>query len=100
MIQHSAFNFNNADVTKAGSDVPMYTYTCTTCQAEQEHLVRYDDRNDPQPCECGGKQKRRGLETFTFGPPEYQMAGITADGRHIPGHFAKDAKRRRRKKNG
>lgn len=78
--------------------MPLYTYTCAACNAEAEHLVRTDDRNKPQPCKCGGKMKRRGLETFTFGPPEYQMGAIMSDGSHVPGHFAKDAKRRRKKK--
>ena len=75
--------------------MPIYTYTCKKCGKEQEHLVRYDDRAEPQPCACGGKQHRRGVELPTMKRPDHQMAAIMSDGSRVPGHFAKDAKRKK-----
>ncbi len=76
---------------------PLYSYVCEACANAQEHLVRLDDRNNPVPCHCGGQMTREGLEVFAMGDPEYQMTGILSDGTKVPGHFAKDAKRRRKK---
>ena len=78
--------------------MPLYTYVCDVCGREREHLVRYSERDHTLLCSCGGREKRRGLETFTMGKPAYQMAGITADGTHVPGHFGRDAARHRKKK--
>lgn len=78
--------------------MPLYTYTCGTCETAQEHRVRYDDRDDTRLCPCGGQMQRRGLETFTIGQPAYQMAGITSDGTKVPGHFGRDAKRDKTKR--
>ena len=76
--------------------MPLYTYICRVCGDTHEHLVRLADKDSLQPCyliSCKGMAERRGLETFSMGQPEYQMAGILADGTHVPGHFGKDARR-------
>jgi hypothetical protein len=60
--------------------------------------VRHDEKDNSLPCQCGGLMVWRGVESFAVGQPEYQMQGILSDGTHVPGHFGKDAKRRRKKK--
>ena len=79
--------------------MPIYTYKCESCGSEKEHFVFSSERNNPCDCACGGTMKRRGLETFSIGAPEYQMQAVLSDGTHVPGHFGKDAKRKRKKKN-
>jgi putative FmdB family regulatory protein len=77
--------------------MPLYTYICQGCGVEAEHLVRYDDRNNEQTCVCGDKMVRRGLEGFAIGDAPQQMGAIFNDGSRVPGHFGRDAKRRRKK---
>jgi len=76
--------------------MPLYTYSCDRCGRTKEHVVGCRDRDLAIPCECGGKQRRRGVEPFRIGASAYQMQAILSDGTRVPGHFGKDAKRRRK----
>ena len=34
--------------------MPTYSYECQTCHKQVEHFMKVADRNNPDPCECGG----------------------------------------------
>lgn len=76
--------------------MPIYTYDCAKCGAEVEQVVSYARRDEPM-CheECGGELQRRGVERFTLGKPGFQPAAILSDGRKVPGHFGKAARKKR-----
>ena len=77
---------------------PLYTYSCGSCGDVQEHLVSCRDRDELDCGRCGARLERHGVERFAIGAPAYQMGAILADGTHVPGHYGKDAKRRRKKR--
>tara|TARA_R110001592_G_scaffold240122_2_gene500126 strand:- start:915 stop:1265 length:351 start_codon:yes stop_codon:yes gene_type:complete len=37
--------------------MPIYTYTCSSCGENEDHLVSYEKRTDDQDCNCGQKMK-------------------------------------------
>ncbi len=40
--------------------MPNYSYKCQTCEHSFDNIVKYDDRDLPQPCEeCGAESKRQ-----------------------------------------
>jgi hypothetical protein len=75
-----------------------------------EQIVKYADRDKPMQHDgpngdeglghksvCGGSLELiEGLELPTLAKENYQCKAILANGAHIPGHFGKEAKRRRR----
>ena len=77
---------------------PLYSYKCQKCGKTVERVVKYEHRDNPwtHDDECGGKLSRGGLELCHFGKETYQCKAILGNGAHIPGHFGKEAKRRRR----
>lgn len=78
--------------------MPVYTYDCDNCARVVDVIVSYADRDGTHLCSvCKGELIRRGVSGFRLGKPRYQMAAVLPNGDHIPGHFGKDASRRRKK---
>jgi putative FmdB family regulatory protein len=82
--------------------MPIYTYKCERCGHEEEQVVSYAEREKSHPCPlCGEESLYQGIERPYLGQPAYQMKAFTerpnGAREHIPGHFAKDAKRNRGK---
>lgn len=79
--------------------MPRYDYHCAGCGWTGPLIVALA-RRDEQHCPgCTGPIVRE--EIALTGPPNakggYQMHGIFGpQGQHVPGHFGKDAKRRRK----
>lgn len=44
--------------------MPIYDYTCKSCNKSFEHLARRMDEPAPVCPECGSKQTEKGLSTF------------------------------------
>lgn len=80
--------------------MPLYSYDCDRCDSRGEQIVPFAGRNEPPDkcCPCGGTWVYGGLQLCAVGKREYQMAAILGDGRHVPGHFGKSAKRRPRRR--
>jgi hypothetical protein len=91
--------------------VPIYSYRCRQCGLIEEHVVKYADRDKFMQHEgpngdegpgyksvCGGTLERQGVELFRAAKENYQCQAILANGAHIPGHFGKEAKRKRKPK--
>jgi putative FmdB family regulatory protein len=78
--------------------VPVYTFDCESCGSTSDEIVSYRLRDiEPVACRsCGVGMRRRGISGFRLGKARYQMAAVLPNGDHIPGHFGKDARRRRR----
>jgi len=90
--------------------VPIFQYRCRQCGLHLEQIVKYADRDKPMQHDgpngdeglghksvCGGSLELiEGLELPTLAKENYQCKAILANGAHIPGHFGKEAKRRRR----
>lgn len=49
--------------------MPIYTYRCKECNLDSELLIKMDDRDEDQKCECGGVAVR------TFGDVAAKMTG-------------------------
>jgi putative FmdB family regulatory protein len=72
--------------------MPIYTFQCQKCEKLEEHLVKFDERDDPREHEgCGGEMVRGAVELFRNGPPAFQTQAVLANGDHIRGHFGKEA---------
>jgi len=78
--------------------VPLFTYRCSKCRSEVERLLGYEDRDTPRCPDCKTKLSRAGVEAFAIGKPAHQMGVVLSDGSRIKGQFAKEARRRRRRK--
>ena len=78
--------------------MPLYTYKCTNekCKNIEEHLAKYDQRDEPRSCEkCQCAMQRAGAELCTIHGEGYQMKAVLADGSHVAGHFGKAARRKK-----
>lgn len=81
--------------------MPIYTYFCEE-HGEQEHAVKYEERDGMTCRECQGPLRRQGMERPGLLKPEggYQMGvylGSSRTGRQtetFKGHFGKDAPKR------
>lgn len=75
--------------------MPIYTYKCLGCGYREEALLPLSERDNPDFCcdKCGD-QMRRIMDVPNIGKPAYQMQAITDNGRHIPGHFGKSARKK------
>lgn len=77
--------------------MPIYTYTCVECGVSVEcYVPRAGDRDKLAGECCGQPRERAGVELFTQGKAAFQMAAVLNNGVRIPGHFGKDAARRRK----
>lgn len=47
--------------------MPIYDYTCKTCDKPFEHLARRMDEAPPPCPECGSKKTEKGLSSFAVG---------------------------------
>lgn len=77
--------------------MPAYSYNCTKCNwFGTRYNVKIAER-DEQSCECGAKLNRGPIDELRKFSPDYgfQMQAVTDKG-HVPGHFGKDAPKRRR----
>lgn len=70
--------------------MPLYDYRCRACGKEEERLVLADFRGE-QLCECTGVMDRIFAVAPKVGKERYQMQAVLSDGRHVPGHFGKEA---------
>lgn len=75
--------------------MPLYTYGCGRCGHQEEHLVKYSER-DVQTFQCprcvpGWLLVRQGVELFRQGQPGYQMQAVLGNGAKLKGHFGKAA---------
>ncbi len=76
--------------------MPLYTYACE-CGHEYEEIVKYEERDTVLiSCEKCRKRMKRAVDGAKLGKPPYQMAAVMGDGRVVPGHFGKEAKRNRK----
>ena len=76
--------------------MPFFDYECE-CGWAGSRLVHVEDRDDQWCAWCDARLKRE--EIAVTGPPAtrgaYQLQGIFQGGRKVPGHFGKEAKRKR-----
>ena len=74
--------------------MPLYTYQCSKCPNEEEHIVKFEDRDRAGlSCgRCGAPMDRAGVEPFKTGKPRHQMGAVLGNGAHVKGHFGKEAK--------
>lgn len=80
--------------------MPMYDFICVACGVWVEQVVPYDRRDDEYDHECGGRLERRPAGAKS-GVGNYQMKAVITDKHdrirgHVPGHFGKEAARRRK----
>lgn len=74
--------------------MPLYTFECE-CGFFDEYYLQMSRRNTARLfCEQCGRVLTRAVDKPVIGKPAYQMQAVTTDGRHIPGHFGKAAKKR------
>ncbi len=72
----------------------MYDYECPQCKAVEERLVVTMD--ELVGCGACGAFMTRLMPSPSTGQPAYQMKGILRSGEKVPGHFGKDAAKRKR----
>lgn len=85
---------------EGGSVIPMYNWICTSCSEWVEKVVPYDQRDDEYDHECGSRLERRPAGAKS-GAGNYQMKAVITDNHervvgHVPGHFGKEAMRKRK----
>ena len=75
--------------------MPIYTYQCSSCGTQTDHLTSYLARDAEWfGCEkCGLRTERVKVQGWTMGKPAYQMQAVLGSGAHVKGHFGKDAAR-------
>jgi putative FmdB family regulatory protein len=75
--------------------MPIYTYQCSECGSIEERVTTFANRDAAICDECSQPLQRSGVELFTLGQPAYQMKAILNNGEKVPGHFGKDAARKK-----
>jgi hypothetical protein len=74
--------------------MPLYAFRCE-CGFSDEYFLQMSKRNTVVLlCEQCGRTMQRVVGLPMLGKPAYQMQAVLSDGRHIPGHFGKMAKKR------
>lgn len=67
--------------------MPIYTYVCAKCGEDEDHYLAASDRYIDQTCECGGVQKRKGMELPAVGKSSFQGGVILGSGEKVAGSF-------------
>lgn len=82
----------------------LYDFECEVCGVLEERNVPYEERNDQECAECGNVMRLGWRKAPGVGKPGHQTHAVFADpvtGKtvaSVPGHFGKEAKRKRKKK--
>jgi putative FmdB family regulatory protein len=76
--------------------MPRYDYQCSGCAWTGPLIVKLDDRDEQRCPRCDGLLAREEIGEVAPHQHAYQSAGIFGPkGARVPGHFGREAKRRR-----
>lgn len=77
--------------------MPLYLYKCVVCGHTDEHYESLDSRDSEHRCSKCQALAELIMAAPTIGKSAHQTQAIMSDGSKVPGHFGKDAERRRKK---